>query len=237
MRMLISNKELDSKRSRDAIPLECCYCGKTHYRTKNIVLRILNGNHYGTGKGCFCSHRCKNDSKKVKKIICQCDQCGKQLERLPGKIGTKTFCNSSCSATFYNKNRITSKKCLTCGQNFHPYRGSNKMKYCSSLCSNRQRKKKLYESIENGKTDGHARSTLRAYLKHKRGNKCEICGITEWQKLPLVVIIDHINGNSDDNRLENLRLVCSNCDANLPTYKSKNKGNGRLYRRKLKMEP
>ncbi len=30
---------------------------------------------------------------------------------------------------------------------------------------------------------------------------------------------------------ENLSLICSNCDANLPTYKSKNKGNGRHYRR------
>lgn len=49
-------------------------------------------------------------------------------------------------------------------------------------------------------------------------------------KIPLV--IDHINGRSSDNRLENLRLVCGNCDMLLPTYKSKNKNSDRKYRTK-----
>jgi hypothetical protein len=46
-----------------------------------------------------------------------------------------------------------------------------------------------------------------------------------------VKILDHIDGNSSNNDITNLRLVCSNCDSQLPTYKSKNKGNGRHYRR------
>lgn len=37
------------------------------------------------------------------------------------------------------------------------------------------------------------------------------------------LILDHINGINNDNRLENLRIVCPNCDATLDTYKSKNK--------------
>lgn len=45
------------------------------------------------------------------------------------------------------------------------------------------------------------------------------------------LIVDHINGNPEDDRLENLRLVCGNCDMQLPTYKSRNLGNGRAWRR------
>ena len=47
--------------------------------------------------------------------------------------------------------------------------------------------------------------------------------------IPLVV--DHIDGNPENNSLDNLRTVCPNCDAQLPTYKARNSGNGRAYRR------
>ena len=46
----------------------------------------------------------------------------------------------------------------------------------------------------------------------------------EWCGKPMPLILDHINGINNDNRLENLRFVCSNCDSQLDTYKSRNKG-------------
>ena len=53
---------------------------------------------------------------------------------------------------------------------------------------------------------------------------CSICHIEPiWNGKPMPLILDHINGIHNDNRLENLRFVCSNCDSQLPTYKSKNK--------------
>ena len=61
--------------------------------------------------------------------------------------------------------------------------------------------------------------------------KCACCGIgPEWNGKPMPLILDHINGVNNDNRLENLRFVCSNCDTQLDTYKSRNikKKNGRL---------
>jgi Zn finger protein HypA/HybF involved in hydrogenase expression len=70
------------------------------------------------------------------------------------------------------------------------------------------------------------RSTLKARLI-KEGllkNECAECGIgPEWRGKKLVLILDHINGVNDDNRLGNLQLVCPNCNSQLETFGARNK--------------
>lgn len=54
--------------------------------------------------------------------------------------------------------------------------------------------------------------------------KCSKCGnIGEWQGEPLVLQLDHINGDNRDNRIENLRLLCPNCHSQTETFCGKNK--------------
>lgn len=52
---------------------------------------------------------------------------------------------------------------------------------------------------------------------------CSICGQgPEWLGKPMSLILDHINGRNKDNRLENLRWVCPNCNQQLDTTGSRN---------------
>ena len=53
--------------------------------------------------------------------------------------------------------------------------------------------------------------------------ECAICGQEPfWQGKELTLILDHINGINKDDRLENLRWVCPNCNQQLETTGSRN---------------
>ncbi len=73
---------------------------------------------------------------------------------------------------------------------------------------------------------------VRDYLAEQQHGRCAICGMdNSWNGASMVLIVDHINGDANNNHRENLRLVCPNCDSQLPTYKARNRGSDRHYRR------
>jgi hypothetical protein len=63
----------------------------------------------------------------------------------------------------------------------------------------------------------------RLYAVGLKERRCEMCGVGEdWNGTRMSLILDHINGVRDDNRLENLRIVCPNCNATLDTHCGRN---------------
>ena len=83
--------------------------------------------------------------------------------------------------------------------------------------------------IENSTVN---QTTLRKY--YLKGNytpyKCSICDLEPfWQGKELTLILDHINGTNNDDRLENLRWVCPNCNIQLPTTNRSKKTNNKKY--------
>lgn len=65
-------------------------------------------------------------------------------------------------------------------------------------------------------------------LKHRlfkegiKQNVCECCGVSDWLGSPIACELDHINGDSSDHRLSNLRILCPNCHSQTDTFRARN---------------
>ena len=78
---------------------------------------------------------------------------------------------------------------------------------------------------ESRKTGQHAHILRRALIESGRKNICEFCGISSvWNGKELRMEIDHKNGNTFDNRSENLRILCPNCHSQTDTFRNYKKG-------------
>jgi hypothetical protein len=146
------------------------------------------------------------------------------------------FCCMSCAGIYNNK--LFPKKtrtlyyCLECGKGF--FCGHKEQIYCCQNCAVIGKYNKRINHIEqnstflyNNKKDISSTRFVRRYLIDKHGNNCVLCGQSadNWHNKPLTLIVDHIDGHSNNWCVDNIRLVCPNCDSQLPTFKARNKGN------------
>lgn len=69
----------------------------------------------------------------------------------------------------------------------------------------------------------HPRHRLKERFLKLVPHQCAICGQSDtWNGLKLVLQLDHKNGIHNDNRRENLQLVCPNCHSQTETYAGRN---------------
>lgn len=73
--------------------------------------------------------------------------------------------------------------------------------------------------LVEGSTYSRVKLKQRLFEEGLKQRRCEMCGQDErWRGRWMSLILDHINGVPDDNRIKNLRIVCPNCAATLDTH-------------------
>jgi hypothetical protein len=177
-------------------------------------------------KGRFDSLRKPLETKLCKNLDCHKPFYDKSKS-------SKIYCSHSCSAHVNNVLRTRHRFCINCRKQ------TKSFKYCSRGCQTSYGYNKYIALWKKGAEDGNRGINTKILSKHikrflqiKFGEKCSKCG---WKtrhpitnRIPLEV--NHIDGNSENNKEDNLELICPNCHSLTPNFRNLNKGNGRKWR-------
>lgn len=171
----------------------------------------------------------------VKKVGIECAYCRKQF--IASITENRKFCNKSCSASFNNSESpkrvksLKNVKAIIIGKTFHCVDCKTEISKLSERCMQCDANYKTSKRDEIVVSGNGKPVACKTYLLKSRGHQCEQCLNKEWNGLPIPLELDHTDENSENNDLNNLKLLCCNCHAQTSTYKGKNKGNGRHFRR------
>ena len=215
-----SKKEIDNL-------LEFIKLGKSYKEISEIINRT---------EGSIRSKAFRFDEKssvyyKPKEVVGECLNCDSEFIDLVSR--NRRFCSQSCNAKYHNRIRIyesgITNKCFCCGDDLE----NKKNKYCNRVCENLYNQNIVFKKIENGDTTLYERN-YKKYLIYKYGEKCMECGWCEVHSITgnVPIQMEHIDGHSENNKLDNLKLLCPNCHSLTSTYGFLNKGNGRKKRYK-----
>lgn len=237
---------------RKVATVSCANCGAR----KDIPQAEFNRGSRNPAKKWFCDSRCaaayKSSMHKLKSV---CPVCHKTFYK--GLKEEKIYCSRTCaniqrfsdpeirkrSSDIHKKIYLeahpdaelkifTTRYCEHCGKLLN----TQNKRFCSVACYKQHHWDNVFDEIKHtglfpdtthGETD---RDVAKKFIGENEGYKCAICG-----KVGCKLVVDHIDGDACNSRVENVRLLCIDCDRNTPTYKNRPHKANRPWRRKTKV--
>lgn len=206
------------------VTVQCEQCNREFETERSRVNRRLREH-----KLVFCSRSCGYASRNTT-VTKECKFCKKFFSSALKR--EQQYCSHSCRAKQINPTRAKIRHCLFCKKETKNY------KFCNHSCQHEYSYTQFVSKWLDGKESGVRKqgltycSYIKRYLQETEGNKCKECGWCQIHNVTgkVPVQLDHINGNSEDNSRDNVRLLCPNCHSLTPTYGILNKGKGRKLR-------
>jgi len=150
------------------------------------------------------------------------------MKRISEPINTTELCKYGCGkiAKFKNGsgNLMCAKSHNSCSEN--KKRNSNNVKLAHQTGKNLGWKILTYSDRTKG-TKGKftadfsygGKGNHKNVLITERGYKCECCKLSSWLDKPIVLELEHTDGDRKNNLKDNLKLLCPNCHSQTPTWR------------------
>lgn len=168
-------------------------------------------------------------TKKDIEIAIELNESGKRFSYIAKTLNRSySSIRSKLNKLGYYENRIVKiRKCLNCNIQL-----KKQKTFCSLKCGGEYKRNEIFKKIEKGDMTLSTRN-YKNYLIYKYGEKCMKC---DWNKVHEItkkvpIQLNHIDGNSDNNKISNLELLCPNCHSLTPNFGALNDGNGRFKRK------
>lgn len=142
-----------------------------------------------------------------------CPNCQAPLINKQAKV---LCCSRKCGAIWRRRQDGSGRQPCPCGGTTE----THKAKFCRKCIDAGRHVTGRKTALAECETD----RTRKAVLLLTMSRACRGCGGKTWRGSPMPLELDHVDGDSDNNSRENLRLLCPNCHAITPTYKARNRG-------------
>ena len=152
-----------------------------------------------------------------------CKKCGNEFEPQKGLVSYCSLtCRNSRSWSEEDKQKLSEKMKKSEKVRLNAIKSEEVW-----LEINQKRKEQHVKKILESNYDDLSFNSLRYRILYEQDNKCNSCGLSEWLNEPIILELEHIDGNHFNNERSNLEMICPNCHSQTSTWRGRNKTNKR----------